>query len=309
MLYEKKLEDKAFQKLISLGYEEVIIKNREDLTKNFQNQFLKYNLDNQIDSNFTNINQLHKNWFDDLEYILFNDNKIKNVLDTFEPLREKHNVKMRDSKKGFLLELFNKKDWCKNLFQVARQVVMEDLQNNQNNARYDLVLFINGLPLVLIELKKQWQGLKEAFNQIKDYSSNFQSLFRYIEILIISDGNETEYFANQPQEKSNLLNRYRFQWTNFDYQYMNNLIVFIDDFLKPCRLAQIIARYIFSHEDKKSLLIMRPHQIHATETLLKLAEDTGNNGYIWHTTGSGKTFTSFALCDILQSTTNAQVFF
>ncbi|MGI3135974.1 MAG: type I restriction endonuclease subunit R [Candidatus Phytoplasma vitis] len=308
MFSEKELEETTIEQLKNLGYQEIVITNQNDLEENFKKQFLKYNLDNQID-NFIDPKQLSRNWFPDLmKKIKANNSKI-NVLDTYHILRDRHTVRKHDDKHTFLLELFNQKDWCKNIFQVARQVKMEDVANNQNNYRYDIVLFINGLPLALIELKKRGNPLKKALTQIEIYANNFVSLFRYIEILIISNGSDTEYFTNQKYINSSSSNIFPCQWAGRDGKAINRLKDFVDDFLNCCQLAKIIARYIFLHEKNQNLLIMRSHQMHAVERLLELAKSTSNNGYIWHTTGSGKTFTSFALCYILQRTTDAQIFF
>lgn len=305
ILTEKALEDETIKQLKALNYEEVTIKTQADLKQNFKQQFLKYNLDNKIDQNLTDCQQLDKDWFDDLMAEIARTRKVKDVLDTYRILRTNHAVKSRKPKQIFLLKLFDQKDWCKNFFQVARQVPISD---SENNFRYDLVLLINGLPLVLLELKKRGNKLKEARQQIKKYAETFQILYRYIEILIVSNGTDTEYFANQPNFKSNIVYH---QWANnINCTPITELGEFVNSFLTPCRLAKIIARYIFIHEQKKLLLIMYPHQIYAVESLLKLAEGSNNNGYIQHTTGSGKTFTAFALCDLLQREGEGhQVFF
>ncbi|WP_210954660.1 type I restriction endonuclease [Candidatus Phytoplasma luffae] len=216
--------------------------------------------------------------------------KVKNVLHTYEILRNRQSINANGTRKKFLLELFNQKDWCKNIFQVARQVITEDLTSIDPEYRYDLILLINGLPLVLIELKRKTKKLKDAFTQIKNYAHDFKNLFRFIEILIISNGANTQYFANQKSYER--LDNYRFNWAKFENDPIQDLSAFANDFLHPCRLAQIIARYVILHENNKKLLIMKPHQIYAAQRLLKLAEQTNNNGYIWHTTGSGKTLNS-----------------
>ncbi|MGL9687393.1 MAG: DEAD/DEAH box helicase family protein [Candidatus Phytoplasma sp. TWB_XP] len=161
-----------------------------------------------------------------------------------------------------------------------------------------------------MELKAPSVNLKEADFQIQGYSNSFQKLLNYIEILVISNKVDTEYYANQSKSENHSLSNLRFTWANSENKIINKFSTFVKEFLTPCRLAQIISRYIILHEEKQRLLIMCPHQIHALENLITRATTTGNNGgYVWHTTGSGKTLTAFAFCRALNNVGNSQVFF
>lgn len=191
-----------------------------------------------------------------------------------------------------------------NEFQVTHQVTMVGKYEN----RYDVTLLINGLPLVQIELKRRGIDFKEAFNQVIRYKKHsLNDLFRYVQIFIISNGIDTKYFANSDKEMDF---QYTFYWTDKNNNRIDNLYDFALDFLPKCHISKMISRYMVVDDTQKNLMVMRPYQYYAVEELMKRAYETNNNAYVWHTTGSGKTLTSFKLSQLLSTNREvAQVFF
>ena len=165
-----------------------------------------------------------------------------------------------------------------------------------------MTILINGLPLVQIELKRSGIAITQAFNQIERYRKfNYTGLFRFIQLFVISNKKETRYYANSDQK---IFKSAMFYWSDKNNQRINNLKDFVEDFLSPCKLAKMISRYMIINETDKVLMALRPYQVYAVEALIKRATETNNNGYIWHTTGSGKTLTSFKTSQILSREPN-----
>ncbi|OEK66659.1 restriction endonuclease subunit R, partial [Staphylococcus equorum] len=191
------------------------------------------------------------------------------------------------------LSLMNIKKWCQNTFQVTNQVSV----NDTHKSRYDVTVLINGLPLVQIELKRSGVAITEAFNQIERYRrQNYTGLFRFIQMFVVSNKMETRYYANSDQK---IMKSHMFYWSDEKNERINVLKDFIESFLEPCHIAKMISRYMIINETDKILMALRPYQVYAVEALLNRAIETNNNGYIWHTTGSGKTLTSFKASQIL----------
>jgi type I restriction enzyme, R subunit len=274
---EATLEKKLIEQLEIQGYEKVILHDEKDLISTFKTQLEKHN----------------KTIFSKSEF-----NKILNHLDggtIFEKskkLRNKFEL-YRDEGTLSYIEFFNTEEWCKNEFQVSSQINMAERYKN----RYDVTILINGLPLVQIELKRRGIELKEAFNQICRYKDHsFRGLFLYLQLFIISNGVNTRYFAN-----NRTLNfKQSFCWTDEKNEKFNRLNEFADIFLEKCHLAKIISKYVVLNESDKFLTVLRPYQYFAAEKIIKrVAGKVDRNGYIWHTTGSGKTLTSFKASQIL----------
>lgn len=161
--------------------------------------------------------------------------------------------------------------------------------------RYDVTILINGLPLVQIELKKRGVELKQAFNQIQRYQlHSYHNLFNYIQIFVISNGVNTKYFANNSELNYN----FTFFWKDENNLNVTNLNDFALQFLEKCHLSKLISRYMVLNESTKSLMVLRAYQYYAVEAILEQVSNKVN-GYVWHTTGSGKTLTSFKVCQIL----------
>ncbi|NBP59001.1 type I restriction endonuclease subunit R, partial [bacterium] len=191
------------------------------------------------------------------------------------------------------IRFFNMDQWCKNEYQVTHQVTQKGKYEN----RYDVTLLINGLPLVHIELKRRGIEMKEAFNQIQRYHKHSFSgtLFEYVQIFVISNGVNTKYFANNPKQSF----EQTFYWTDENNKKINKLDIFADVFLEKCRISEMIAEYIVLAETLQIPMVLRPYQYYASQAIEKRVRESNKNGYIWHTTGSGKTLTSFKASQVL----------
>lgn len=279
---EEKLENQLLQQLKNQQYKYVKISNEKELIENFREQLNLFNekrLDNKplTDKEFERV----------LNYL-----NGKSVFESAKILRDKVPLE-RESGKKIHIEFFNTRQWCENNFQVTNQVTVIGKYTN----RYDVTLLINGLPVVQIELKRRGLDFKEAFNQINRYRKHsYHGLYRYIQIFVISNGVDTKYYANGDRDP---LFSYTFFWSDKENNRITNLSEFTSTFLERCHIAKVIARYMIINETDKALLVMRPYQIYAVEALIKRATETNNNGFIWHTTGSGKTITSFKASQIL----------
>ena len=190
------------------------------------------------------------------------------------------------------VEFLNRTHWCQNEFQVSNQITVE----GRKKCRYDVTILINGLPLVQIELKRRGVELKQAYNQIQRYhKTSFHGLFDYIQLFVISNGVNTRYFANNPNSGF----KFTFNWTDAANVPFNDLEKFATAFFDKCTLGKIIGKYIVLHEGDKCLMVLRPYQFYAVEKILDRVENSNDNGYIWHTTGAGKTLTSFKAAQLV----------
>ncbi|WP_296803307.1 type I restriction endonuclease [uncultured Methanobrevibacter sp.] len=179
---EAMLEEKFIEQLKGMGYEFIKIKNEEELNANFKIQLEKIN---KKELNGTSITDEE---FDRILTYLDSGS----IFDRADKLRDEYTIK-RDGEMSVSIKFLNQKDWCKNIFQVSNQITMVGSHTN----RYDVTLLINGLPLVQVELKRRSMDIKQAFNQVKRYmKTSYDRLFKYIQIFVISNGNETKYFAN-----------------------------------------------------------------------------------------------------------------
>ena len=290
---EAKLELRMIEQLKKQGYEYVEINDVVALEKNFRNQINKHN---KVELKGKDLSDK------EFEKLMIKISG-KSIFQSAKELRQKQDI-VRDDGTVVYVELFNTKEWCKNIFQITHQTTVEGKYTN----RYDVTIIINGLPLVQIELKRRGIDMKEAFDQIKRYKNHsFTGLYRYIQLFIISNGIDTKYFANGDQE---LNYGFTFYWTDVNNDRITNLEQFCTFFLERCHVAKMIARYMIINETDKLLLVMRPYQVYAVENIVDRAINTNNNGYIWHTTGSGKTITSFKTSQILSLEPSInQVFF
>lgn len=281
---EQVLEDNLVAQLVNLGYGKVTIKDEKDLLVNLKAQLEKHNQITLSDKEFDKVlNHLNKG----------------NVFDRAKILRDKMHYTKDDGQSGYL-EFIDVENWCQNEFQVTQQVTIEGKFKN----RYDVTVLINGLPLVQIELKRRGLELKEAFNQTNryqrhSYSSNF-GLFNYVQIFIISNGVNTKYYANNRHQSF----KQTFYWSDEGNNKITQLDKFADVFLEPCHISKMICRYTVLNESAKSLMVLRPYQYYATEAIIDRVKNSTKNGYIWHTTGSGKTLTSFKASQVLMRLPN-----
>lgn len=279
---EEKLENQLLQQLKNQQYKYVKISNEKELIENFREQLNLFN-----EKRLDNKPLTYKEFERVLNYL-----NGKSVFESAKILRDKVPLE-RESGKKIHIEFFNTRQWCENNFQVTNQVTVIGKYTN----RYDVTLLINGLPVVQIELKRRGLDFKEAFNQINRYRKHsYHGLYRYIQIFVISNGVDTKYYANGDRDP---LFSYTFFWSDKENNRITNLSEFTSTFLERCHIAKVIARYMIINETDKALLVMRPYQIYAVEALIKRATETNNNGFIWHTTGSGKTITSFKASQIL----------
>lgn len=279
---EAQLEKQLVEQLINQDFKPVTIANEEELVENFRKQLNKHN-----ENKLNGVPLTDKEFERILRFV-----EGKSVYNSAKILRDKYPLEREDGSEVYI-EFFDSKSWCKNLFQVTTQTTVVGKYVN----RYDVTLLINGFPLVQIELKRRGLDLKEAFNQIERYRKHsYQGLYRYIQIFVISNGVDTKYFANTDRE---LLFSHTFFWTDEKNERISNLSDFTSTFLEKCHISKVIARYMVINDTEKTLMVMRPYQIYAVEALVKRALETNNNGFIWHTTGSGKTLTSFKVSQIL----------
>ena len=278
---EQILENNLVVQLVKLGYKKVEIKDETDLLANLKVQLEIHNKITLTDSSFQQI----------LNYI----NK-GNIYERAQILRDR--VPYTDEQgEAKTIELINQIHWCQNQFQVTQQVTMEGTYKN----RYDVTILINGLPLAQIELKRRGLELKEAFNQINRYERHSftagYGLFQFVQLFVISNGVNTKYFANAPIKARSF--KQTFYWTDVNNNLITQLPDFTDLFLEPCHLSKMITKYIVLNESYRMLMILRPYQFYATEAIVERVKTTTKFGYIWHTTGSGKTLTSFKTAQIL----------
>ncbi len=278
---EQILENNLVDQLRSLGYQYVEIRDEADMLDNLKSQIEKHNnVKLTTDEFFQVLNQIDKG---------ANFEKSKTLRDRIAYTKE-------DGKVSYI-ELINMMHWCQNEFQVTQQVTMQGAYKN----RYDVTILINGLPLVQIELKRRGLELKEAFNQTNRYErhsySSGRGLFQYIQLFVISNGVNTKYFCNNPIKHRSF--KQTFYWSDVKNNLITQLTEFTTCFLEPCHIAKMITKYTVLNESQQMLMVLRPYQFYAVESIVDRVKTTTKNGYIWHTTGSGKTLTSFKASQIL----------
>jgi type I restriction enzyme R subunit len=276
------LEEQLVGQLQKLGYGLVYLKDENEIISNLKSQLEKHN----------NI-QFSSQEFERVMNILSKGS----VFEKAKSLREKQHI-VRDNGDNLYFEFINTEHWCQNQFQVTHQVTMEGSYKN----RYDVTLLINGLPMVQIELKRRGLELKEAFNQINRYQRHSfgsnSALYQYVQIFIISNGVNTKYYANNKNQSF----KQTFYWTDKNNKRLTNILNgFTSEFLEPCHISKMICKYIVLNETYKIPMVLRPYQYYAVETLVDRVKNSVKNGYIWHTTGSGKTLTSFKASQIIMN--------
>ena len=281
---EAALENGLIDTLQKMNYEYVHIEEEKNLSANFKKQLEKHN----------------KKKLEELGRTEFTESEFEKILIYLEGgTRFEKAKKLRDlfpleleSGERLWVEFLNRTHWCQNEFQVSNQITVE----GRKKCRYDVTILINGLPLVQIELKRRGVELKQAYNQIQRYhKTSFHGLFDYIQLFVISNGVNTRYFANNPNSGY----KFTFNWTDAANVPFNDLEKFATAFFDKCTLGKIIGKYIVLHEGDKCLMVLRPYQFYAVEKILDRVENSNDNGYIWHTTGAGKTLTSFKAAQLV----------
>ncbi len=281
---EAALENGLIATLQQMNYEYVQIEEEKNLRTNFKSQLEKHNR--------KRLEEIGRTEFTEAEFekiLIYLEGgtrfeKAKKLRDLF-PLE-------LDNGERLWVEFLNRTHWCQNEFQVSHQITVE----GRKKCRYDVTILINGLPLVQIELKRRGVELKQAYNQIQRYhKTSFHGLFDYIQLFVISNGVNTRYFANNPNSGY----KFTFNWTDAANVPFNELEKFATSFFDKCTLGKIIGKYIVLHEGDKCLMVLRPYQFYAVEKILDRVKNSNSNGYIWHTTGAGKTLTSFKAAQLV----------
>lgn len=281
---EAALEEGLIATLKRMNYERVQIKEEVNLKTNFKKQLEIHNK--------RQLAEFGRTGFTDAEF-----EKILIYLEggtRFEKSKKLRDLYPLDTADGkhIWVEFLNRSQWCQNEFQVSNQITIE----GRKESRFDVTILINGLPLVQIELKKRGIELKQAYNQIQRYhKTSFHGLFDYIQIFVISNGVNTRYFANNPNQGY----KFTFNWTDAANVPFNQLDKFAMFFFDKCTLGKMISKYIVLHEGDKCLMVLRPYQYYAVEKILDRVVNSNDNGYIWHTTGAGKTLTSFKAAQLV----------
>ena len=252
--------------------------------------------------------------FETLNRVRLTDGEFQRLLDELitpdvftaaRVIREKNDF-TRDDGTPLNYTLVNIKDWCKNHFEVINQL---RINTDYSHHRYDVILLINGVPVAQVELKTLGVNPRRAMEQIVEYKNDpgngyTRTLLCFIQLFIVSNRTDTIYFANNNARHfafnadERFLPIYRF--ADKENKPINHLDDFADRFLQKCELGRMISRYMVLIQSEQKLLMMRPYQIYAVQAIVDSIEKNSGNGYIWHTTGSGKTLTSFKASTLLK---------
>lgn len=288
---EQQIEQGLIQKLEDLKYTyRPDIRSRNALEQNFREKFQLLNRVQLTDSEFARL----------LDQVITPD-----VFAAAQHLRELNSFE-RDDGTPLFYSLVNIKDWCKNTFEVVNQL---RINTDYSHHRYDVLLLINGVPVVQIELKTLSISPRRAMQQIVDYKNDpgngyTNTLFCFMQLFIVSNRSDTLYFANNNNRHfafnadERFLPYYRF--ADEDNNKITQLESFAEKFLAKCTLGEMIGRYMVLVATEQRLLMMRPYQVYAVKAILEYIHQNAGNGYIWHTTGSGKTLTSFKASTLLK---------
>ncbi|WP_157938065.1 type I restriction endonuclease subunit R, partial [Acinetobacter junii] len=220
------------------------------------------------------------------------------VFERAKNLRDQFPVKFDDGSSKHIFFLSD--DPSKNVYQVTNQITVDHRDFNGRTSRFDVTLLVNGLPLVQIELKKRGMEIAEAFNQTQRYIREAywagQGLFSFIQLFVISNGANTRYYSNGTTGIE-----FAFPWADVANKHINEIVDFAEAFLNHQHLTDMLTQYMVLLETTKSLMVLRPYQIYAVQKIVEHVQNSEQNGYIWHTTGSGKTLTSFKASQIIMN--------
>ena len=288
---EQQLENQFIEKLQGLKYEyRPDIRDRAALERNFREKFEALNRVSLTDSEFRRL----------LDEIVTPD-----VFAAAQTIRNR-SAFTRDDGTPLNFTLVNIKDWCKNTFEVINQL---RINTDNSHHRYDVLLLINGVPVVQIELKTFGISPRRAMEQIVDYKNDpgngyTKTLLCFLQLFIVSNRSDTWYFANNNTRHFAFNADERFlpvyQFAAEDNKKITHLDSFAETFLVKCTLGQMISRYMVLIASEQKLMMMRPYQIYAVKAIVDCIHQNCGNGYIWHTTGSGKTLTSFKASTLLK---------
>ena len=291
MIKEDHIEKRLIEKLSDLKYTyRPDIRTRQALEDNFRRKFESLNRVSLTDGEFDRL----------LEQIITPD-----VFSASTILRGRNSF-VRDDGTPLHYTLVNIRDWCKNDFELVNQLC---INTHSSHHRYDVILLINGVPVVQIELKSLDISPRRAMAQIVDYKNDIgngyaSTLMCFMQIFIVSNQSNTWYFANNPSKNFSFDADERFlpvyQFATKDNTKVRNLDDFAEQFLPKCTLGETISRYMVLVDSEQKLMMMRPYQIYAVEAIVGCIHQNRGNGYVWHTTGSGKTLTSFKASTLLK---------
>lgn len=289
---ERQLEEELIEKLRGLKYEvRTDIRDRAALERNFREKFQALNRVSMTDAEFQRL----------LDEIVSPD-----VFTAAQTLRNR-SAFTRDDGTPLNYTLVNTNDWCKNTFEVVSQL---RINTDYSYHRYDVLLLINGVPVVQIELKTLGINPRRAIEQIVDYKNDpgngyTRTLLCFVQLFIVSNRDSTYYFANNNARHFAFNADERFlpiyECAALDNSKIKGIDRFADAFLAKCTLGHMVSRYMVLVASEQKLLMMRPYQIYAVKNIVECIEKNLGNGYVWHTTGSGKTLTSFKASTLLKA--------
>lgn len=297
---EYEVEKIFIEQLERQGYSYIEMANYDDVLANFREQFCKVNKNALLAAK--GIAELSDSEFDKL--LLRLDNHT--IYESAKILREKWVLELDNGKTIYAEFLTSDRD--RNTYQVTHQITMDKAHKDdvEYKNRYDVTVLINGLPLVQIELKRSGVELNEAVNQINRYRTySFKGLFRYIQIFVVSNSVQTKYFSNSNERKpdgkpQHILKSLAFYWTDRNNVRINRLGEFTTDFFDKYSLTEMLTKFMVIKETEPAIMVMRPYQIYAVKESMERILGSNLNGFVFHTTGSGKTLTSYKLASLLR---------
>lgn len=260
-------------------------------------------LEQNFKAKFEELNRVH---LTDNEFLRLREEIINSDVFAASKLLRERQYFQREDGTPLHYTLVNIKDWCKNDFEVISQLRINTENSHQ---RYDIILLINGLPVVQIELKKLDISPRKAMQQIVEYKNEpgngyGNSLLCFMQLFIVSNRTNTYYFANNKNQHFQFNADEQFlpiyQLADENNKKITHLDLFTEKFLTKCTLGELISKYMVLIESEQKLLVMRPYQIYAVKAIVNCIQQNRGNGYIWHTTGSGKTLTSFKTSTLLK---------
>ena len=279
---EYQLENELIGQLQQLGYASVTLKDESQLLSNLKTQVERAN-------GLAPLSETE--WKQVISFL-----NTGTVFERAKNLRDQFPVKFDDGSSKHIFFLSDEPS--KNVYQVTNQITIDHRDYNGRTSRFDVTLLVNGLPLVQIELKKRGMEIAEAFNQTQRYIREAywagQGLFSFIQLFVISNGANTRYYSNGTTGIE-----FAFPWADVHNKHINEIVDFADTFLNQQHLTQMLTQYMVLLETTKSLMVLRPYQIYAVQRIVEHVQNSNQNGYIWHTTGSGKTLTSFKASQII----------
>lgn len=279
---EAQLENELIQQLKQLDYQHVDVKDEAQLLSNLKIQVERANGISAFSAN---------EWAQVLNHL-----KAGNSFNCAKVLRNRFPVTFDDGSTRHIDFLFA--DSTKNIYQVTNQIAIDHKAINGHTSRFDVTLLINGLPLVQIELKRAGVELPEAFNQTQRYAKDAYGsglgFFNYIQLFVISNRDHTHYYSTGT---SNF--EFTFPWADFDNKHIHKIDTFAANFLNHPHITKMLTEYMVILEVEKRLMVLRPYQVYAVQQIIQRVLHSNKNGYIWHTTGSGKTLTSFKASQLI----------